>query len=175
MIIINHLMVNIIFILAGFSLKLTDFLGEHRKGYIPYLITLFSAFFFTLLINESEYSSAIAIGIIVGVFLSGKVNKPNLIVGLILTVIFSLLLGFTFPNQIVIPISIFAFIDEIVHEKIENQFKNLKHFLQFRPILKTGIIMFFLLNWLPLMYFIGFFCFDLSYDLTSVVVLKEKN
>ena len=175
MIIIDHLIVIIIFILTGFSLKLTDYLGEHNTGYTTYIITVFAAFFFSLLISESEYSSAIAIGIIIGVFLSGKVNKPNLIVGLILTVFFSLLLGFTFPNQIVIPISIFAFIDEVFHEKFETFYKNFNFFLQFRPILKTVIILFFLLNWLPLIYFIGFFCFDLSYDFTSIVLLKEKN
>ena len=175
MINIDCLMVVITYILAGFSLKLTDFLGENRKGYTPYLITLFTSFLFALLISESDYSSAIAIGIIVGVFLSGKVNTPNLIIGLILTIIFSILLGFDFPNQIVIPISIFAFIDEIVHEKFKSQSKNLKHFLRYRPILKIAIVLFFLLNWLPLMYFIGFFCFDLSYDLTSTVLLKEKN
>ena len=174
MIIIDHLIVIIIFILTGFSLKLTDFLGEHSTGYTTYIIAVFSAFFISILISESEYSSAIAIGIVVCVFLSGKVNKPNLIVGLILTVFFSLLLGFAFPNQIVIPISIFAFVDEIFHEKYEAHYKNLKLFLRFRPILKTAIILFFLLNWLPLMYFIGFFCFDLSYDLTSIVLLKEK-
>ena len=175
MVTIDPLMVITIFILAGFTLKLTDFYGEHRTGYATYIITLFSAFFFTLLISESEYSSAIAIGIIVGVFLSGKVNRPNLIFGLVLTLIFALFIGFVFPNQIVIPVSIFAFVDEILHEKFGNRFKSLKNFFQFRPILKIAIILLFLLNWLPLMYFIGFFCFDLSYDLTSKVLLKEKN
>jgi len=175
MLMIDPLMVIIIYVLAGFTLKLTDFYGEHRTGYLPYLITLLSASLFTLLISESEYSSAIAIGIIVGVLLSGKINRPNLIFGLLLIISLSLLLGFVIPNQIVFLISVFAFIDEVFHEKFKNRSKILRTFFQFRPVLKISIALFFLLKWLPLTHLIGFFCFDLSYDLTSTVLLKEKN
>jgi len=172
---IDPLMVIIIYTLAGLTLKLSDFYGEHRTGYVPYFVTLLSAFFFALLMIESEYSSAIAIGIIVGVLLSGKVNRPNLIFGLILIISLSLLLGFVFPNQIVIPISIFGYIDEIFHEKFNSRFEILNTFFRFRPVLKSVIAIFFLLNWLPLTYSIGFFCFDLSYDLTSTIILGDKN
>ena len=168
-------MVIIIYTLAGLTLKLSDFYGEHRTGYVPYFITLISAFFFVLLMIESEYSSAIIIGIIVGVLLSGKVNRPNLVFGLTLIISLSLLMGFVFPNQIVILISIFAFTDEVFHEKINNRFKILKAFFQFRPVLKIAIASFFLLKWLPLTYLIGFFCFDLSYDLTSTFLLRDRN
>jgi len=175
MTIIDPLMVIITYILAGFTLKLTDFYGERRSGHLTYLITLFSAFFFSLLISESEYSSAIAIGIIVGVFLSGKVDRPNLIFGLIITVILTLTFGFVSPNQIVIPISIFAFIDEKFHEKYSSRFKILRTLFQFRCVLKIAIVLLFLFNGLPFLYLIGFFCFDLSYDLTSSFFKNEKN
>jgi len=173
MIIIDPLMVIITYILAGFTLKLTDFYGERRSGHLTYLITLFSAFFFALLISESEYSSAILIGIIVGVFLSGKVDRPNLIFGLIITVILTLTFGFVSPNQIVIPISIFAFIDEKFHEKY-SRFKILRTLFQFRCVLKIAIVLLFLFNGLPFLYLIGFFCFDLSYDLTSSFLKMKK-
>jgi len=175
MLMIDPLMVIIIYTLAGLTLKLSDFYGEHRTGYVPYFITLLSAYFFALLMIESEYSSSIAIGIIIGVLLSGKVNRPNLIFGLILIISLSLLMGFVFPNQIVIPISIFTYLDEIFHEKFNSRFQILNTFFQFRPVLKIVIAIFFLLNWLPLTYSIGFFCFDLSYDLTSTIILGDKN
>jgi hypothetical protein len=164
----------LLFIGGGATLKLADFYGEKNLASLSYIFSIISAFFLGFLISESTYTSAIILGTIIGVTLSGKVDKFNLAVGLITTVATAFIFGFKLPTlHLLIPFSIASLIDEIGHERDFNRNIFVKNFFRLRFSLKTVAILSTLLQILPITYSSGLICFDLSYDLIGWLIEKR--
>ena len=79
------------YVFAGFTLKLgDDLLDEHNKenwAWFPFAV---SGLLFGFLMSLSEWDLVLFTAMIVGVIFSGKVNKPQFLIGfgLIITVVF---------------------------------------------------------------------------------------
>lgn len=158
----------LIFVVGGVSLKIADFYGEVDNSAVSYISASISALALGLLISHSPIASSIILGIIIGVVLSRKVNRLNLIFGLAMTLLTALILGFKIPVPwLLLTAAFFSFIDEISHEWFSSKKFLITNFFLFRPFLKLTILFITTLNLISTVYAVGFFCFDLSYDLTS--------
>lgn len=179
---LTHEILILAFILSGVDLKLADLYDRKRRGYI---FATLSAIFMGFLISGSSYSSSIMLGIILGVTLAGKVDQPNLMMGLGLTLATAITVGLLYSGFIVPDLFLLALvtgtalIDEAGHDKITSG-RILKVFFRFRMTLKITIILMTILTQTDIFHAIdiidaiGFFCFDLSYDIVNVVSLSSK-
>lgn len=166
------------FTLSGITLKASDFLGERGNTPISYLSAAVSAFIFGLLMSESAFSSSLILGIVIGVTLSQKVDRPNMLFGLILT----LMVAFYFELKTPIPwlllvVALFTFIDEIGHGKLSRKKGFSAFFFRYRMSLKLAMIILTSISLVQVIHLIGFLCFDLSYDLMNHLltnILKSK-
>ena len=69
-----------------------------------------------ILMTESRFSSAIVLGIVVGVAIAGKINQVNLIVGLAVAGLTAVILGFVTPSiWLLATVAFFAVLDEVLH------------------------------------------------------------
>jgi len=157
--------------LAGTALKLTDTLSERENNRVLCLLTSgMSGFLFGSLISFDTFSSAVFSGILIGVVLAGKVDRPCLVFGLIMTLLTAWLLGLKKPALILLIVSTIAsFLDEIGHDRYPRG-RILSRLFEYRFILKLTIILSCLLGVIPLYSSGMFFLFDLSYDLSSRVL-----
>lgn len=164
----------LVFSLAGVTLKLSDLFGE-KGGYIlPYLTAGLSGAFFGLLITRDGFSSSLVIGVIVGVALSAKVNRPNLIFGSLVTFLSSLLMGYKQPLMwLLLIVSFFSFIDEVGHDRFSSGEGFISLFFKHRSALKVVIALLAVSSLLPYTQALGFFCFDISYDVVSWLLKPE--
>jgi hypothetical protein len=156
------------FAFGGLTLKLADFTGERGGLLIPYLTAGLSALFFAILIGDNPSSSAMVIGIIVGSALSLKLDRPNLVFGLVATVLIAIMLGFKTPLPwLLILVSASSFIDEVGHNRLDRTDHRLRPIFRHRLILKTVIALLTASRLLSIIHGLGFFCFDLTYDATN--------
>ena len=163
----------IAYILSGITLKIADFLGERENTRWSYLSAIICAFFFGLLISESRFSSSLLLGIIIGVSLSNKVDKPNLMLGLVITLLTAFYFGFKMPILwLLLVVALFTFIDEVGHDRLHSTMGVLTRVLRFRPALKLLMIVLSGLAQIQIIYLVSFLCFDLSYDLTNYLLTK---
>jgi hypothetical protein len=161
----------LLFAFGGVSLKIADFYGERGSKIISFISASFAALFFGLLMSHNSISSSIVLGIILGVFFSGKINQLNLVFGLILTLTITLMLNFQFPNLWLLSIvTLFSFIDELTHDRYSSKNFFLAKFLLLRPFLKTVFLIIASLSLLEVSYMLAFFSFDLSYELTNFLL-----
>lgn len=156
------------FSLAGATLKLSDHFGEKGGGIHPYLTAGLSGVAFGLLIARDEFSSSLVIGIIVGVTVAAKVNRPNLIFGALVTFLSSLLMGYEQPVLwLLLAVSFSSFIDEVGHDRFGSGEGFMSIFFRYRSALKIVVAMLAASSLLPYPQAIGFFCFDVSYDVVG--------
>jgi len=153
-----------IFTLGGISLKLADNYGNDAKGYIAATI---SGVCMGVLISDSPSSSSIVLGIIVGVTLAGKVDQLNLFLGLVLTLITAITLGFSTPDiSLLTMIAVATVIDEVGHNKLASK-GIFGKFFQFRMFLKITMVLLVVLNLMRLVYALSFLSFDVAYEITD--------
>jgi hypothetical protein len=156
------------FAVGGVSLKLADFYGERESSAASYIYASVSAVALGLLISHSPISSSIILGIAFGVVLSGKVNRPNLIFGLALTLLTALIFSFKLPVLwLLLTVALSSFVDEITHDRLSSKRFFFANFFLLRPFLKLTILSITALSLISVVYAVGFFCFDLSYDTAS--------
>ncbi|MHC1586032.1 MAG: hypothetical protein ACXQTV_00630 [Candidatus Hecatellaceae archaeon] len=147
----------VVFALAGVSLKAADEWGEANLGLRSYLASAAAAFCFWYMLKLSPSTSALGLAIIFGNLAAGKVDRANLIFGLILTATLAVLLGFTQPTiPALILLTFLAALDEYVH--------GLGGILSFRPALKIGVVVAGLLGWVGWPTVLALFAFDLAYE-----------
>lgn len=128
-----------------------------------------------LLISDSSISSSIVLGIIVGVTLAGKIDQLNLMIGLGLSLTMAVLLGFNSPEiPLLAVIAAASLKDEVGHDRFASR-RILTRFFHFRMVLKTTMILLAVLNWIDLVHMLGFFCFDLSYDITELLLRRRAD
>ena len=162
-----------LFAFGGISLKIADYSGERSSRSRSLLSASIAALIFGLLLSHSPVSSSIILGIIIGVLFSGKIDQLNLTVGLALTVLIAFLLTFQFPVLWLLSIvSVFSFIDEFLHDRYSSKNKLFAKVLVLRPFLKLTFLLLATLSMIEVRYLVGFFSFDLSYDLTSMLLDK---
>lgn len=157
----------IAFIIGGVNLKLADFYERKSRGYI---FAAISAVSMGLLISDSSTSSSIVLGIVLGVALAGKIDQPNLVMGLGLTLAIAIIMGFSIPDlPLIAVITGTVLIDEIGHDRITSG-STLANFFRFRSTLKTTIIILTILRQINIIHAVGFFCFDIPYDVTNFIL-----
>ena len=166
----------LIFALGGVTLKLADFYGE-RGSRFGYIFAAVSAMCMGLLISDNPASSSIILGIIVGVVVAGKVNRLSMLSGLCLVLTAAIILGFAPPRiQLLAAVAVAAVLDEVGHDRFTVR-GGIAFFFRFRAILKVTMLLLVALMWVDLVNALGFFCFDISYDVMDIVLVrmgKEK-
>lgn len=162
----------VLFGLAGFTLKLSDHTGEKRRGAIPFIIAGMCGLIFGTLVSESSFSSAIVLGIIVGVGLSKKIDRKNLVFGLAMTAFSALLLGPELPTAwLLVVVASSSFLDELSHDRLTTK-GGVGMLFRYRPILKATIVVSAVASALSWVYAIAFLLFDLSYDVTGALLAR---
>ena len=165
----------LVFTLSGISLKLADIYGERGRGYV---FSVVSAVGMGTLISDSPLSSSMVLGIIVGVVLAGKVDRPNLVVGLGLTLVVSAVLGFNIPDFALLAIiALAALIDEVGHDRVTSR-GILGKFFRIRMVLKAVVVVLTVLGLIDVIHCAGFLSFDVVYEVTNTVWFcgkKEKS
>lgn len=171
----------VLFIISGITLKLADIYGEKQSSVFQYVFAAVAALSFSLLISSSSTASSIMLGIIIGVAASKKVNRPNLVLGLILTLSASIILGLTLNGYSWLPtpwlltvVSLFSLLDEICHDKFAERKSVLTQFFHFRPLLKLTIVLLAFASLVEAVYAVGFLSFDFSYDATDWLINRSS-
>jgi hypothetical protein len=162
----------IVFLSAGFSLKVADEYGEKGNNLTAFVSAAVCSILFWLLVKEDVYYSTVIFAVIIGSVLSLKTNRPNLVFGLAVVIVLSIFLGFRMPIiWLLITLSAIAFFDEICHEKF---LKKSRHswIFQYRLLLKIAVVISAIFYWLTILSAIGFLIFDFSYDLTDLILRK---
>ncbi len=164
----NFLLFLPVFCLAGFMLKLADWLGEKKHGgFKSYLVAAVSAFLFWVLLKTNIETSTLMLSIVIGCVLALKVNRLNLVFGVGVLLVLMVLFGFQPPIFWLLPIlTALVILDEYTHEKFSFVF------FRFRGFLKTFILLLGLLGLLQPFNVLGFIIFDLTYDLTTIKIEK---
>jgi hypothetical protein len=162
------------FAVSGVTLKTSDFLGERENTLLAVLSAVASSFVFGVLMSESVFSSSLILGLFIGVTVSRKVDRPNLVLGLILTFAFAFLFEVKTPTLwLVIVVTLFTFIDEWGHEQLSRENGAAALFFRYRLTLKLVMSLLTLMSRIELLHLMGFLCFDLSYDLTNLILQKH--
>jgi len=162
----------LLFGLAGFTLKLSDYAGERDKGSPAFLVAGICGLTLGALISESPFSSSIVLGIIIGVGLSKKIDRKNLMFGLAMTAFSALLLGPELPTAwLLVVVALSSFLDELSHDRLTTK-SGVGMLFRYRPILKATIVVSAVASALSWVYAIAFLLFDLSYDVTGVLLAR---
>ncbi|UCE74365.1 MAG: hypothetical protein JSV56_01315 [Methanomassiliicoccales archaeon] len=168
-------------ILLGFLIKSMDqFIDEPRYKKYRILIAPF-AVIIPLTIGYLAYVHdpvfGMVIGTALGLILTGKIDHPAFIIGIIGFIIIIVILVLAGGLEIAITsiyIIPFAFIgcfaDEIGHEKMSErtQPKSLKLFFEHRFALKIAAVICTVLGFAQVIHLVAFLCFDIAYDITAI-------
>ncbi len=148
-------------------MKLADITSETKNNAIlSFLVSGVSGILIGSLMTFDKFSSAIFSGIIIGVFLAGKIDRPSLGFGFAVTLLTAWLIGPETP--VLVPLlttSLASFADEMGHDKYSQQSSWIGKFFKYRCILKLTILISGLFRAIPLHSSGMFFLFDLAYDL----------
>jgi len=163
------------FAASGGALKTADFLGERDGRGRAVLAAAAAALLFGLLMTESAVSASIILGLLLGVTAARKVDRPNLVVGLILTFIVALLLGVQPPQPgLVAVVAVISVVDEWGHDARAGSAGAVALFFRHRCALKLAMSLLAVLGEIPILYLMGFLAFDLAYDLVHRVIEKPE-
>jgi hypothetical protein len=164
----------LIFSVSGVTLKLADHWGELEHKLPAYTTAILSAGFFGWLAAQNPLNGALIFGILLGVIVAQKVDRGNLGVGVIATVLFAILFNAPLPSLwLIVSVACAAALDEIGHDRTNTNKWYIAVF-RFRPILKLVVISLGLLTWIPYHIILNVLGFDLSYELTNGA-LAQKN
>jgi hypothetical protein len=168
------------YLLAGLTLKLgDDLLDELQKPQIAWAPLALSGLLFGLLMTVSEWDLVLLTSIVIGVLVSGKVNRPQFIVGFVL--IFSTLLIIGIPPitswldwlTVLIILFLAAVLDEKGNDWTDRNVSPRAYKLfEYRFVLKIVAIG-LVIPWpsfLPTA--IGLWVFDFGYELVGLLVKR---
>ena len=164
------------FAVSGVTLKTADVLGEGENTRLALLSAIAASLVFGVLLSESVFSSSLILGLFIGVTASRKVDRPNLVLGLILTFAFALVFDVKTPTPcLAIVVTLFTFIDEWGHERFSRTEGAAAIFFRYRFTLKLVMTLLTLMSQIEVLHLTGFLSFDLSYDLTNLILQKYVN
>jgi hypothetical protein len=153
---------------SGFSLKLADVYSERRLNASSYAVAGATAVFFGLLIADNPVSSALTLGIMIGVTLAAKVNRMSLIFGGGVTLLVAYILGISTPVAwVLVVVAVLTWIDEIGHEAYESDVGLPARFFRCRLALKFGVFILAVTGQMGVSYTLSFYGFDFAYDVTG--------
>jgi len=88
----------LIFSVSGVTLKLADHWGELEHKLPAYFTAILTAAFFGWLAAQNPLNGALIFGLLLGVIVAQKVDRGNLGVGVIATVLFAILFNAPLPS-----------------------------------------------------------------------------
>lgn len=164
---------------AGVTLKLADDLGESgqsRKAYVPAIL---SGILLGLLFLAGRDESSYVAGIVLGVALGGKVDRPNLVVGLLTIGITGLILVLfqrLFPPipWLLAVVTGLALLDERAHDRLTGRGGLSGALTGLRPGLKVATVIMALAGLVSVPAAAGFLGFDLCYEATSLIINESR-
>jgi hypothetical protein len=163
------------FALAGVFLKLADDYGEEGNSLLGYAAAFTAAGLFWLLIKVDQYTSAVMLAVVVGCIASLKVDRWNLIAGLILLAVLMGAMGFEIPAlPPLITLAAAAYLDEASHDRHWKR-QWIKRVFRYRPLLKGLVVLLAALGLLSPLSAVGLIVFDISYDSTGVAIRRGKS
>jgi hypothetical protein len=161
--------------MSGVTLKLADHWGELGRRLPAYCTAILTAYFYGWLAAQDPFNGAVIFGLLLGVIVARKVDRGNLGVGVIATVLFTILFNAPFPSLwLIVVVACTAALDEIGHDLNTNSDDWYVAAFRFRPILKLVVISLGVLTWIPYYIILNVLSFDLAYELTNGM-LTQKN
>ena len=170
------------YFLAGLTLKFgDDLLDELDRPNEAWLSLAFSGLLFGILMTGSEWDLVLLTSIVIGVLVSGKVNRPQYIVGFVL--IFATLLVIGIPVIISwldwLTVLIILFLAAVLDEKgndwtSRNVFPLAYKLFEYRFVLKI-VVLGLVIPWpLFLSAAVGLWVFDLGYEFVGWIVRRNQ-
>lgn len=170
------------YLCAGFTLKLgDDLLDEMKRPNMAIFPLGLSGLTFGLLMSNSEWDLVLLTAIVIGVVLSGKVNKPQFLVGFLLIGLVLVLNGLPIVSNffvwfaVLVVLFFTAILDEVQNDRADRNPNTLaSKFFLYRFTVKLTV----LLLAIPLPEFlptaVGLWMFDLGYEAARVLVYRTK-
>ncbi|MFW9792692.1 MAG: hypothetical protein ACFFEE_00190 [Candidatus Thorarchaeota archaeon] len=167
---------------AGFTLKLgDDLLDELDKPHLAWYPFALSGFLFGYLMTLSEWDLVLLTSILIAVTASGKVNRPQFIVGFILILVAIVILGGVSPPSnwldwltLFIILFLAAVLDEKGNDWSDQERSPRAYWLfKYRFTLKL-VALFLVIPWpMFLATALGLWVFDFGYELSGRVVRRK--
>ena len=171
------------YLLAGLTLKIgDDLLDELDRPNLSWIPLALAGVLFGFIMTVSEWDLALMTSIIIGVLVSGKVNRLQFVVGFVL--IFSVLIFLGLPPisswldwlTLVIMMFLAAVLDERGNDWADQEISPKAYkFFEYRLTLKTSVILISIV-W-PLLFpaAVGLWFFDLGYEIAGWIVKRNYN
>jgi hypothetical protein len=170
------------YFLAGLLLKAgDDLLDELDRPNLSWGPLALSGLLFGFIMTVSEWDLALMTSIIIGVLASGKVNRPQFIVGFVLIVVVVIVLGLPPISQmldwltLVVMMFLAAVLDERGNDWTDQQASPRAYsFFKFRFTLKISVLLLSIPWPLLLPTAVGLWFFDLGYELAAWTVRRRS-
>ena len=163
------------YLLAGLTLKIgDDLLDELDKPDLSWVPLALAGILFGLIMTVSEWDLALMMSIIIGVIVSGKVNRLQFVVGFVLIFVVVILIGIppitSWLDWLTLVIMMFfaAVLDERGNEWADQEISPKAYkFFEYRFTMKVSVILISLV-W-PLLFpaAVGLWFFDLGYEIAG--------
>ncbi|MHA1137575.1 MAG: hypothetical protein ACTSSE_13910 [Candidatus Thorarchaeota archaeon] len=170
-----------IYLLAGLTLKIgDDLLDELEKPDLSWVPLALAGILFGFIMTVSEWDLALMTSIIIGVIVSGKVNRLQFAVGFVLIFVVVILVGVPPISNwldwltLVIMMFLAAVLDERGNEWADQEISPKAYkFFEYRFTMKVSVILISLI-W-PLLFTaaVGLWFFDLGYEIAGWLVRRN--
>lgn len=170
------------YFLAGLMLKTgDDLLDEFDRSDLSWLPLALAGLLFGLVMTVSEWDLALMTSIIIGVLVSGKVNRPQFVVGFVVIAVVVILRGIPSVSglldwlALVIMMFLAAVLDERGNDWADQQRTPRAYgFFKYRFTLKVSVLL-LSIPWPPLLpAAIGLLFFDIGYEIAAWVVKRRS-
>ncbi|MHA2002857.1 MAG: hypothetical protein ACW960_02025 [Candidatus Thorarchaeota archaeon] len=178
--VVEWLLYYIAYSLAGLTLKLgDDLLDELNRPNVAVVPLALSGVLFGLIMTLSEWDLVLLGAIVIGVLLSGKVNKPQFLVGFIMIGAMLLLVGVPAVSNgidlfvLLLALLLAAIVDERGNDWADSGERPwISFFFYYRFTLKVAVILLSII-WPPFFVAaVGLWMFDVGYELAGLVVRR---
>ena len=158
----------VIFGVAGATLKLADYVGETSSKTSSYIYAIVSGALLGGLTRSGADESSYVFGIVLGVALGGKIDRLNLLVGLLAFGTVAAVLGISEPSLwLLATVAALSLFDELIHTYLSKRNDLIGLLSRYRAGLKSATIVLAFASLVSLTAAVGFLFFDSSYDLVA--------
>ncbi|MHA2385602.1 MAG: hypothetical protein ACXAEE_05275 [Candidatus Thorarchaeota archaeon] len=178
--VVEWLLYYIAYSLAGLTLKLgDDLLDELNRPNVAVVPLALSGVLFGLIMTLSEWDLVLLGAIVIGVLMSGKVNKPQFLVGFIMIGTLLFLVGVPAISDgfsrfiLLLALLLAAIIDERGNEWADRDEKPvISYFFEYRFSLKVTVLLLSLIWPAFLLAALGLWLFDFGYEIAGFSVRR---
>ncbi len=167
--------------IAGFALKsgddMLDVLDRPRLSLIPLSV---AGAAFGLLMTNSEWDFALLTAIILGVLVSGKINRPQFGIGFLIIGLFLMLSGVPYMSSVPVAIAVVsmlliaAAVDEYANDRMGQQSNRWKRVIfRYRFVLKCVALCISVIWYGFLLAAIGLWVFDTGYEMAGAIISRQ--